>query len=128
MTDIITQLEKEQAARLSSKIIQKFKVGDKVKVHVKVKDGTRERLQVFEGDVIAKVNRGVSSNFTVRKVSFGEGVERVFPLYSPLVAKIEVARYGKVRRAKLYYMRDRKGKSARITEDTSARDKRKRQE
>jgi len=96
-----------------------FGPGDTVIVHVKVQEGERERLQAFEGMVIAKRNRGYNSSFTVRKVSYGEGVERVFPLYSPAVAKIEVKRKGDVRRAKLYYLRDLAGKAARVREKVS---------
>ena len=113
--DLIAQLEAEQIASLG-KNIPDFKAGDTVRVGVKVVEGTRERIQNFEGVVIARSNRGMGSNFTVRKISFGEGVERVFPLYSPIVDSITVVRRGVVRRAKLYYLRGRTGKSARIAE------------
>lgn len=113
--NLIAQLEQEEIARLG-KIIPPFAPGDTVVVQVKVKEGTRERLQAFEGVVIAKRNRGLNSNFIVRKISSGEGVERTFQTYSPLVAAIEVKRRGDVRRAKLYYLRERSGKSARIKE------------
>ena len=96
--------------------IPEFAPGDTLKVHVKVVEGTRERVQVFEGVCIARKANSINSNFTVRKISYGEGVERIFPLYSPRIDKIEVVRRGKVRRAKLYYLRDRRGKSARIAE------------
>lgn len=113
--NLIQQLEQEEIARLG-KTIPDFAPGDTVVVQVKVKEGTRERLQAYEGVVIAKRNRGLNSNFIVRKISSGEGVERTFQSYSPLVASIEVKRRGDVRRAKLYYLRDRSGKSARIKE------------
>lgn len=120
MVDIIQALEKEQIEKLTSdKTIPDFSPGDTVKVSVKVVEGTRERLQAYEGVVIARRNAGFNSSFTVRKISYGEGVERVFPLYSPNVASIEVIRRGDVRRAKLYYLRDRRGKSARIAEQTT---------
>ncbi len=112
MSKIIEQIDAEQM----SKDVPEFAPGDTVVVQVKVTEGNRERLQAFEGVVIAKRNRGLNSAFTVRKVSHGEGVERVFQTYSPLVAKIEVKRRGDVRRAKLYYLRDRQGKAARIRE------------
>jgi large subunit ribosomal protein L19 len=112
MANIIEQLEAEQI----NKDIPEFAPGDTVVVQVKVKEGDRERLQAFEGVVIAKKNRGINSSFTVRKISSGEGVERVFQTYSPLVAEIKVKRRGDVRRAKLYYMRDLRGKAARIKE------------
>ncbi len=112
MTDLIRQLE----AALVERKLPDFAPGDTVVVQVKVVEGTRERLQAFEGVVIAKRNRGANSSFTVRKISHGEGVERVFPTYSPMVADVSVKRKGAVRRAKLYYMRDRKGKAARIKE------------
>lgn len=95
-----------------------FRVGDSVKVHVKVTEGEKERIQVFQGIVIARKGGSVASTFTVRKISDGVGVERIFPLYSPILGKIEVVRRGRVRRAKLYYLRDRKGKAARIEEKT----------
>ena len=113
--NLIQQLEQEEIARLN-KTIPEFAPGDTVVVQVKVKEGTRERLQAYEGVVIAKRNRGLNSNFIVRKISSGEGVERTFQTYSPLVDSIEVKRRGDVRRAKLYYLRDRSGKSARIKE------------
>jgi large subunit ribosomal protein L19 len=112
MSNIIEQLEKEQMQR----DVPAFAPGDTVVVQVKVKEGSRERLQAFEGVVIAKRNRGLNSAFTVRKVSHGEGVERVFQTYSATVASIKVKRRGDVRRAKLYYLRERSGKSARIKE------------
>ena len=113
--NLIAQLEQEEIARLG-KTIPEFAPGDTVVVQVKVKEGTRERLQAYEGVVIAKRNRGLNSSFIVRKISSGEGVERTFQTYSPLVAAIEVKRRGDVRRAKLYYLRERSGKSARIKE------------
>lgn len=115
--NLIQQLEQEEIARLTeSKTIPEFAPGDTVVVQVKVKEGSRERLQAYEGVVIAKRNRGLNSNFIVRKISSGEGVERTFQTYSPLVASIELKRRGDVRRAKLYYLRERSGKSARIKE------------
>ncbi len=117
--NIIQKLEAEQIAKMSEgKDLPKFGAGDTLKVAVKVKEGERERTQIFEGVCIAKGNKGISSNFTVRKISYGEGVERVFPLYGPVVEGIEVVRRGKVRRSKLYYLRTRRGKSARIKEKT----------
>ena len=116
--NLIAQLEQEEIARLG-KSIPEFAPGDTVVVQVKVKEGSRERLQAYEGVVIAKRNRGLNSSFIVRKISSGEGVERTFQTYSPLVAAIEVKRRGDVRRAKLYYLRDRSGKSARIKEKLS---------
>ena len=113
--NLIQQLEQEEIARLG-KTLPEFAPGDTVVVQVKVKEGNRERLQAYEGVVIAKRNRGLNSGFTVRKISSGEGVERTFQTYSPLVASIEVKRRGDVRRAKLYYLRERSGKSARIKE------------
>ena len=113
--NLIQQLEQEEIARLG-KTIPEFAPGDTVVVQVKVKEGTRERLQAYEGVVIGKRNRGLNSSFIVRKISSGEGVERTFQTYSPLVASIEVKRRGDVRRAKLYYLRERSGKSARIKE------------
>ena len=113
--DLIQQLEKEEVARLAKKIPE-FKTGDTVVVNVNVVEGDRKRVQAFEGVVIAKRNRGLNSAFTVRKVSSGEGVERTFQSYSPLIASIEVKRKGDVRRAKLYYLRQRSGKAARIKE------------
>ena len=117
MSKIIDAIEQEQMTRE----LPDFSPGDTVVVQVKVKEGNRERLQAFEGVVIAKRNRGLNSSFTVRKISHGEGVERVWPVYSPLIESIEVKRKGKVRRAKLYYLRDRRGKSARIAERTTGR-------
>jgi large subunit ribosomal protein L19 len=115
--NLIQQIEAEQIAKLSDgKSIPDFRAGDTLRVGVRVVEGDRTRVQAFEGVCIARANKGVNSNFTVRKVSFGEGVERVFPLYSPNVASIEVVRRGVVRRAKLYYLRGRSGKSARIAE------------
>src|SRR5512135_1655700 len=119
--NIIEQLEQEEIARLG-KTIPDFAPGDTVVVQVKVKEGNRERLQAYEGVVIAKRNRGLNSSFNVRKISSGEGVERTFQTYSPLVASIEVKRKGDVRRAKLYYLRGRSGKSARIREKLAVRD------
>ena len=112
MSNIIQQLEAEQMTRE----VPEFGPGDTVVVQVKVREGSNERLQAFEGVVIAKRNRGLNSSFTVRKISHGEGVERVFQTHSPLIGAIKVKRRGDVRRAKLYYLRDRRGKSARITE------------
>ncbi len=120
--NLIAQLEQEEIARLG-KTIPEFSPGDTVVVQVKVKEGTRERLQAYEGVVIAKRNRGLNSSFIVRKISSGEGVERTFQTYSPLVAAIEVKRRGDVRRAKLYYLRERSGKSARIKEKLSHKTK-----
>jgi large subunit ribosomal protein L19 len=120
MANIIEALDKEQIDKLvTGKTIPDFAPGDTVKVSVKVVEGTRERLQAYEGVVIARRNAGLNSSFTVRKISYGEGVERIFPLYSPNLAEIEVVRRGDVRRAKLYYLRDRRGKSARIAEQTT---------
>ena len=118
--DLIQQLEQEEIARLG-KTIPEFAPGDTVVVQVKVKEGNRERLQAYEGVVIAKKNRGLNSSFIVRKMSAGEGVERTFQTYSPLVANIEVKRRGDVRRAKLYFLRGRTGKSARIKEKLPTR-------
>jgi large subunit ribosomal protein L19 len=115
MTDIIQELEQAQLKN----DLPEFGPGDTVRVQVRVKEGDRERLQAFEGVVIAKRNRGLNSSFTVRKISYGEGVERVFQTHSPLVASIEVRRHGDVRRAKLYYLRSRTGKSARIKQKIS---------
>ncbi len=120
--NIIEQLENEQKeALVAERPIPEFSQGDTVKVWVKVREGEKERLQAYEGVVIARAGAGLNQNFTVRKISYGEGVERVFPLYSPNVDSIEILRRGKVRRAKLYYLRDRRGKSARIFEATNAR-------
>lgn len=113
MSTLIQAIEKEQ---MQGKEIPDFRPGDTVLVHVKVVEGNRERLQGFEGVVIAKRNRGMNSAFTVRKISHGEGVERVFPTYSPIIEKIEVKRTGHVNRAKLYYLRDLRGRKARIKE------------
>ena len=113
--DIIKTLEQEQIQKLG-KEIPEFRAGDTLRVHVKVVEGKNERIQAFEGVCIARKNDSINSNFTVRKLSYGEGVERVFPLYSPRVDRIEVVRKGKVRRAKLFYLRGRTGKAARITE------------
>ena len=112
MSKVIEAIEQEQM----NKEIPEFSPGDTIIVQVKVKEGTRERLQAFEGVVIAKRNRGLNSSFTVRKISHGEGVERVFQTYSPVVDSLKVKRRGDVRRAKLYYLREREGKSARIKE------------
>ncbi len=119
--NIIENIEKEQMEKLTEgKNVPSFKPGDTLRVHTKVKEGDRERIQIYEGVCIARKNDGLNSSFTVRKISFGEGVERVFPLYSPNVAKIEVSRIGKVRRAKLYFLRALRGRSARIADDLSA--------
>ncbi len=120
--NIIQQLEQEQLSELTAKReTPEFTHGDTVKVWVKVREGARERLQAYEGVVIARQGSGLMESFTVRKISYGEGVERVFPIHSPNIDRIEVMRRGKVRRAKLYYLRDRRGKSARIFESTNAR-------
>jgi large subunit ribosomal protein L19 len=120
--NLLQQFEAEQMARLvAARAVPEFAPGDTVRVMVKVVEGERVRTQAYEGVVIARSNRGLNSNFTVRKLSYGEGVERVFPLYSPNIAEIQVVRRGKVRRAKLYYLRGRTGKSARIQERTVAR-------
>jgi large subunit ribosomal protein L19 len=117
--NLIQTLENEQVAKLSvGKNIPDFGPGDTVTVNVKVVEGERTRIQAYEGVCIGRSGRGLNENFTVRKISYGEGVERVFPLYSPMVDSIKVVRRGKVRRAKLYYLRGRRGKSARITERT----------
>src|SRR5579871_937736 len=112
---VIDELEKEEAKRLARKI-PAFSPGDTVRVNVRIKEGERERVQAFEGVCIGRSGAGLHESFTVRKISFGEGVERVFPVYSPMIESIEVKRRGAVRRAKLYYLRDRRGKSARIAE------------
>jgi large subunit ribosomal protein L19 len=118
--NLLQKLEAEQVAKLSvDRKVPEFSAGDTLKVSVKVVEGDRSRLQAYEGVCIARKNAGINSSFTVRKISYGEGVERVFPLYSPNVATIEVVRRGSVRRAKLYYLRDRRGKSARIVEETA---------
>ena len=115
--NIIAQLEAEQAAKLiEGKTIPEFQPGDTVIVNVKVKEGDRSRVQAYEGVCIARSGGGLNESFTVRKISYGEGVERVFPIYSPNIDSIKVVRRGRVRRAKLYYLRDRRGKSARIAE------------
>ncbi len=115
--NIIEQLNQEQVAKLTEgKTIPDFAPGDTVRVNVRVVEGSRERVQAFEGVCIGRKNDGVNSSFTVRKISYGEGVERVFPLYSPRLDSIELVRRGQVRRAKLYYLRGRTGKSARIVE------------
>ncbi|HVK42257.1 MAG: ribosomal protein [Phenylobacterium sp.] len=115
--NIIQQLEKEEADRLiATRSIPDFQPGDTLRVNVKIKEGERERVQAYEGVCIARQGGGINESFTVRKISFGEGVERVFPLHSPNIDSIEVKRRGVVRRAKLYYLRDRRGKSARIAE------------
>ncbi len=115
--NLIQTLEQEEIVRITAgKTIPSFDPGDTLRVNVKIKEGERERVQAYEGVCIARSGGGLNANFTVRKISFGEGVERVFPLFSPSVASIDVVRRGKVRRAKLYYLRDRRGKSARITE------------
>lgn len=113
--NIIQELEKEQVAALN-KDIPVFDPGDTVQVNVKVVEGTRERIQAFEGVCIARGGEGINESFTVRKISYGEGVERVFPIHGPLIDSIKVIRRGRVRRAKLYYLRSRRGKSARIAE------------
>ena len=118
--DLIRQIEQEEIARLNKKVPE-FAPGDTVVVNVNVVEGNRKRVQAYEGVVIAKRNRGLNSSFIVRKVSSGEGVERTFQLYSPLIAGIEVKRRGDVRRAKLYYLRERSGKSARIREKLASR-------
>jgi large subunit ribosomal protein L19 len=117
--NIIETIEAEQAAKLgASAKIPAFQPGDTVIVNVKVKEGERTRVQAYEGVCIARAGGGLQENFTVRKISYGEGVERVFPVFSPMIDSIKVVRRGKVRRAKLYYLRDRRGKSARIAERT----------
>jgi large subunit ribosomal protein L19 len=118
--NVIEELEKEEVERLlAGKTIPKFQPGDTLRVNVRIKEGERERVQAYEGVCIARSGGGLQENFTVRKISFGEGVERVFPVLSPMIESIEVRRRGAVRRAKLYYLRDRRGKSARIAERTS---------
>jgi large subunit ribosomal protein L19 len=115
--NVIEQLRKEEADRLVAKRkVPEFRPGDTVRVNVKIKEGERERVQAYEGVCIARGGQGIDESFTVRKISFGEGVERVFPVLSPMIDSIEVKRRGVVRRAKLYYLRDRRGKSARIAE------------
>ena len=115
--NLIQELEKEEADRLvATRAIPVFRPGDTLRVNVRIKEGERERVQAYEGVVIARGGQGIDESFTVRKISFGEGVERVFPMLSPNIESIEVKRRGVVRRAKLYYLRDRRGKSARIAE------------
>ena len=115
--NIIEQIEQDEIAKLvEARAVPDFRPGDTLRVNVKVVEGTRERIQAFEGVCIARANRGIGSSFTVRKISYGEGVERVFPLYSPRIDAIEVVRRGDVRRAKLYYLRGLTGKAARIVE------------
>ena len=115
--NLLKQIENEQVARLSAgKEIPDFQPGDTLIVNVKIVEGERSRVQAYEGVCIGRAGSGLNENFTVRKISYGEGVERVFPLYSPMIDSIEVVRRGKVRRAKLYYLRGRRGKSARIIE------------
>ena len=122
--NIIEKIEKEQLEKLSSgKQIPDFNPGDTIKVDVKVIEGTRERVQAFEGVCIARGGKGINESFTVRKISYGEGVERVFPLFSPKISSITLVRKGKVRRAKLYYLRDRRGKAARIVEKIEVKKK-----
>lgn len=117
MTNILEQFEQQQLERLTeNKSIPEFQAGDTVRVHVRIIEGQNERVQTFEGLCISRKNRGIHSSFTVRKISHGEGVERIFPLYSPRLDKIELVRRGVVRRAKLYYIRELTGKAARITE------------
>jgi large subunit ribosomal protein L19 len=119
--NLLQQIEREQVEKLTAnRPVPKFEPGDTVRVMVRVIEGERERVQAFEGVCIARKNAGVNSNFTLRKISYGEGVERVFPLYSPRITTIEVVRRGVVRRAKLYYLRGRTGKAARITERARA--------
>jgi large subunit ribosomal protein L19 len=118
--DVLQTIESAEIARLiEGRNIPAFSTGDTVRVNVKVVEGTRERIQAFEGVCIARRNAGANSSFTVRKISYGEGVERVFPLYSPRVDSVELVRRGDVRRAKLYYLRGRRGKAARIAERTT---------
>jgi large subunit ribosomal protein L19 len=120
--NVIETLQREEEARLlAMRAIPEFQPGDTVRVNVKIKEGERERVQAYEGVCIARGGKGIDESFTVRKISFGEGVERVFPVMSPMIESIEVKRRGVVRRAKLYYLRDRRGKSARIAERQMAR-------
>ena len=124
MTDIIRQLEAEQAAKIEEmRKLPDFQPGDTVRVQVRVTEGTRTRVQAYEGVCIARSGAGLNENFTVRKISYGEGVERVFPVYSPIVEGVELVRRGKVRRAKLYYLRGLTGKAARISEKKDNRTK-----
>jgi large subunit ribosomal protein L19 len=118
--NVIEEIEAEHAAKLPGAKIPEFRPGDTVVVNVKVAEGDRTRVQAYEGVCIARSGQGLNENFTVRKISYGEGVERVFPVYSPMIDSVKVVRRGKVRRAKLYYLRDRRGKSARIAERTDA--------
>ncbi len=120
--NLLQEIEQEQADKLAAnRPVPEFGPGDTLRVSVKVVEGTRERLQAFEGVCIARKNRGINSSFTVRKISYGEGVERVFPLYTPQIAEIQVMRRGAVRRAKLYYLRELRGKKARIKEKRDER-------
>ena len=122
--NIIQQLEKEQAEKIAAKsTLPDFSPGDTVRVNVRVVEGSRTRVQAYEGVCIGRSGSGLNESFTVRKISYGEGVERVFPVFSPLVEGVEIVRRGKVRRAKLYYLRDRRGKSARIAEVTNYKPK-----
>ena len=122
MSTIIQELDAEQAAAVAAKrIIPDFEPGDTVRVNVRVVEGTRTRVQAYEGVVIARCGSGLNENFTVRKISYGEGVERVFPFYTPLIESVDVVRRGKVRRAKLYYLRGLTGKAARIVEKQDKR-------
>ena len=118
--NVIAQIEAEHAAKLPGTKIPEFRPGDTVVVNVKVAEGERTRVQAYEGVCIARSGHGLNESFTVRKISYGEGVERVFPVYSPMIDSVKVLRRGKVRRAKLYYLRDCRGKSARIAERTDA--------
>jgi large subunit ribosomal protein L19 len=123
--NLIQEIEQaEMAAVAAKRNLPPFEAGDTVRVHVRVTEGTRTRLQAYEGVVIGRNGGGLNESFTVRKISYGEGVERVFPVYSPMVEKVEVVRRGDVRRAKLYYLRGRRGKSARISEASNVRAKR----
>lgn len=120
--NIVEQVEQEQLEKLAAeRPVPEFQAGDTLRVNVKVVEGTRERIQAFEGVCIARKNRGLNSSFTVRKISYGEGVERIFPLYSPRIESIDVVRRGVVRRAKLYYLRNLRGKAARIAEKATQR-------
>ncbi|PLW76281.1 50S ribosomal protein L19 [Cohaesibacter celericrescens] len=123
--NIIEQLEKEQMAEVAAKrVLPEFSAGDTVRVNVRVTEGTRTRVQAYEGVCIARSGGGLNESFTVRKISYGEGVERVFPVYSPMIDSVDIVRRGKVRRAKLYYLRGLRGKSARIVEATNVRSRR----
>ncbi|MHA1190258.1 MAG: 50S ribosomal protein L19 [Alphaproteobacteria bacterium] len=120
--NVIEELEQAEMASVAEKrVLPEFEPGDTIRVHVRVTEGTRTRLQAYEGVCIGRKGGGLNESFTVRKISYGEGVERVFPVYSPIVENVEVVRRGKVRRAKLYYLRERRGKSARIVEATNTR-------